>query len=137
MKRCFSMIAALVISFFVVGCMGVTVNSTTTTTEKSKAYKMGRVIGVVVGIKFQKDAKVALPYAKDLLKTAQDGTITNEQITEALDMAIEKLGGDENAKIAIGVFKSELDISVQTGKVNQNVVDALQGVVDGATPYLK
>ena len=127
-------IILIIALFFLSGCAGFQI-TTTGSSDVSKAYTHGKAIGAGLALAYPDQVAVALPYAQGLLSVAKDGQITEAQVAKALTLVSEKLGGNASLKASLGIISTEIGLSVKTGTVNQNLVDALQGAVDGITTF--
>jgi hypothetical protein len=130
-KRIILSIAALLV---LAGCAGIQV-STAPSADGSKAYRHGKAIGAGLALAYPDQVAAALPYMQGLYAVAKDGTITDAQVAKAMALAAEKLGGNAALKASIAVVTSEIGLTVKTGTVNPNLVDALQGAIDGISAF--
>jgi len=130
-KRILFLIPALIV---LAGCAGIQV-STAPSTDESKAYRHGKAIGSGLALAYPDQVAVALPYAQGLYAVAKDGTITDAQVAKALALVAEKLGGNAALKASIAIVTSEIGLTVKTGTVNPNLVDALKGALDGMSAF--
>jgi len=113
---------------FIAGCSFIQVAPST----NSQAYKLGKMAGSIIKVKYKDMVDIGLPYVKELYASAKDGTITDAQIKKGVEQLEDKLGASDDARLIIGALATDIDITVTTGKVNQNIVDFLQGLIDGA-----
>ncbi len=130
-KKILLLVSALLV---LAGCAGIQV-STTPSADVSIAYKHGRAIGAGLALAYPDQVAAALPYVRGLYAVAKDGTITDAQVAKALALVAEKLGGNAALKASIAVVTSEIGLTVKTGTVNPNLVDALQGAIDGISAF--
>lgn len=118
---------------FIFGCSAIQVS--TTGADVSKSYKHGKALGAGLALAYPDQVTVALPYVQGLYAVAKDGTITDAQVAKALTIVADKLGGNASLKASIGIVTSEIGLTIKTGTVNQNLVDALQGAIDGMSAF--
>jgi len=129
-KKILLLVAALVV---LAGCAGIQVS--TAPADGSKAYKHGKAIGAGLALAYPDQVAVALPYVQGLYAVAKDGAITDAQVAKALALAAEKLGANAALKASIAMVTSEIGLTVKTGTVNPNLVDALRGALDGMSAF--
>jgi hypothetical protein len=120
---CVLMIAAV---WVFAGCAGVTVS-----TNSDAAKMAGKVAGAYVAVKHPASVSTVKTYARGLLSIAGEGKITSDQITAAVLALYELVGNDAEAKLLIVAAVNAVTVEIKTGTVNEQVVYALTGFVEG------
>lgn len=108
-----------------IGCAGIKFS------DDTSYFKLGKMAGAYVAVENPEFITTALPYAEGLLKVAQSGEITESQILTALDTLDIKFFTDKKWAVISAAILSDIDIKIETGKVNQQVADFLEGFITG------
>lgn len=127
MKR--MVLMALMSAFLLVGmvgCSGVTVS-----TSSDTAAIAGKAAGAYVAAKYPDSVTTVTTYAKGLLSIASEGKITSDQVTAAVAALYTLVGDDAEVKALIVAATSAITVEIQTDTVNEQVVSALTGFVEG------
>ena len=115
----------VLVAVLLVGCAGIKFS------EDTSYFKLGKMTGAYVAVENPEFITTALPYAEGLLKVAKSGEITDSQILTALDALDIKYFTDKKWTVISAAILSDIDIKIETGKVNQQVVDFLEGFIFG------
>lgn len=143
MKRgFFSIILIVIILLISLGCT-TTQTATGQATNTTPVISVGQVdiptlaksAGFVVATEYPEFTAEAVPYAKGLLEMAKSGTLTDADLAKAIKRLNEKMGSNAKWVTAIALVLSSVNVKVQTGTVNDQIVQALQGFIDGMSVF--
>ncbi|MEN6360021.1 MAG: hypothetical protein ABFD59_08195 [Smithella sp.] len=118
-----------VAAFFLIGCAGVSLS--TDNSKSNWAYMTGKDIGTIVAMKDKSFAADAAVYAEGVLTRAKAGNITQSDLDAVKMKLASRFAGDPEYIAAYLLFQNHVTITLEPGKVDQNLVDAIQGFMDG------
>ena len=109
-----------------IGCAGVTVK------QESNLFKIGKMAGAFVAVTEPEFITTAMPYAEGVMKIAKSGEISQDVITDALSLLIERYGEDKRFQMMCVMFAAEFEgVKIEKGKVNDDVLQLLNGFITG------
>jgi hypothetical protein len=97
--------------------------------------KLAKTAGMIVATEYPEFTAEAVPYAKGLLEMAKSGTLSDADLAKAIKRLNEKMGNNAKWVTTIALVLSSVNIKVQAGTVNDQIVQALQGFIDGMSVF--
>ncbi len=132
MKRSLPAMALLIaVLMAVTGCSGISVS-----TSSDTAAIAGKAAGAYVAAKYPDSVSTVTTYAKGLLSIASEGKITGDQVAAAVAALYALTGDDAEVRALIVAVTSAITVEIRTGTVNDQVVSALAGFVEGLSVAL-
>jgi hypothetical protein len=96
---------------------------------------VAKAAGIVVAKQCPEIVAEAIPYANGLLAMAKEGKLTNADLVKAVRMLKDKIGTKAESIAEIALLASGLTFNIQPGAVDNRIVQALQGFIEGMSVF--
>ena len=96
---------------------------------------VAKTAGAIVAQQYPEIVAAAIPYANGLLAMAKAGKLTNADLLKAVRLLKDKIGTKAESIAEIAILASGLTFNIQPGAVDNRIVQALQGFIDGLSVF--